>query len=77
MVYMSHEVSTFYSSKLLHGVPNGGVLIIYPVTFVAKARFIPATSKSVRAFSLHMSNMILHLFCVYISCDINNDSNIY
>ena len=56
--------------------PNGGVLIIYPDTFGAKAKFISTTSKRLCALSLHMSNIILHLFCVYMPCDINNDSNI-
>ena len=65
------------SSKILLGHPNGGVLIIlYPDTFVAKAKFISTTSKRLCALSLHMSNIILHLFCVYMPCDINNDRNI-
>ena len=64
-------------SKLLHGRPNGGVLIICSATFRAKAKFIPTTSKRLCALSLHMSNIILHLFGVYMPCDINNDSNIY
>ena len=61
---------------MLIGRPNGGVLIIYPDTFGAKAKFISTTSKRLCALSLHMSNIILHLFCVYMPCDINNDSNI-
>ena len=58
------------------GFPNGGVLIIYPDTFGAKAKFISATSKRLCALSLHMSNIKLYLFCVYMPCDITNDSNI-
>ena len=75
--YCVHEVSALDSPKLLIGRSNGGVLIIYPDTFGAKAKFIPTTPKRLWALSLHMSNIILHLFCVYMPCDINNDSNIY
>ena len=50
--------------------------MIYPDTFGAKAKFIPATSKRLCALSLHMSHIILHLFSVYMPCDIPNDSNI-
>ena len=75
--YCVHGISALDSSKMLIGRPNGGVLIIYPDTFGAKAKFISTTSKRLCALSLHMSNIILHLFCVYMPCDINNDSNIY
>ena len=53
-----HGVSSLDSSKILLGRPNGGVFIIYPDTFGAKAKFI--------------SNIILHLYCVYMPGDINN-----
>ena len=57
--------------------PNGGVLIIHSDTFGAKAKFIPTTSKRLCALSILMSNIILHLFCIFMPCDIHNDSNIY
>ena len=62
--------SALDSTKLLLGRPNGGVLIIYPDTFGANTMFIPTTSL------YSMSNIILHIFCVYMPFDINNDSNI-
>ena len=61
---------------MLLGCPKGCVLIIYPDTFGAKVRFISTTSKRLCALSLHISNIILHMFCVYMPCDTNNDSNI-
>ena len=63
-------ISALDSTNILIGRPNGGVLIIYPDTFGAKAKFISTTSKRLCALSLHMSNIILHLFCVYIPCDV-------
>ena len=64
--YCVHGISALDSSKMLIGRPNGGVLIIYPDTFGAKAKFISTTSKRLCVLSLHMSNIILYLFCVYM-----------
>ena len=54
-----HGISALASSKILVGRPNGGVLIIYPDTLEAKAKFISTTSKRVCAISL-----ILYYICL-------------
>ena len=39
--YCVHGIPVLDSSKLLHGRPNRGVLMICPHIFGAKAKFIP------------------------------------
>ena len=73
--YCVHVVYALDSSKHLIGRPNGGLLIIYPGTFGAKCKFIP-TPNGLCALSLHIYNIILHIFCNYMACGINTNSNI-
>ena len=66
--YCVHGISALDNSKMLIGCPNGGVLIIYPDTFGAKAKFISTTSKRLCALSLHI--IIIRYFIALISSNL-------
>ena len=57
--YCEHVVSALDSSKILLGRPHGGVLMIYPGTFVAKAKFISL---------FHYLYICLILYYIYFVC---------
>ena len=69
-------VSAIPDGNLLRGTPNGGVAVIYPDCYNKWVQFINTDSKRLCAIGFQFNNSMVHFFCVYILCDINDHDNL-
>ena len=74
--YCVYDVTAMESSELLHGRPKSGVLVIYPDSFGRNTKVIQTHFKRLCVLNLHINDMSLYLFCLYMSIDNNKTENL-
>ena len=74
--YSISGVSAILDGNLLRGRSNGGVAVIYPNCYNKSVQFIDIDSKRLCAIGFQLNNIMIHFFCVYMPCDINNLDNL-
>ena len=74
--YNVHGVSAIDSSVLLKGRPRGGVVIIYPDFLGDEVSFIKTKLNRLCSMSLKIDQLLIYLFCVYMSRDWNEIHNL-
>ena len=74
--YCVYGVTAMESSELLHGRPKGGVLVIYPDSFGRNTKVIQTHFKRLCVLNLHINDMSLYLFCLYMPIDNNKTENL-
>ena len=74
--YCVYGVTAMESSELLHGRPKGGVLVIYPDSFSRNTKVIQTHFERLCVLNLHINDMSLYLFCLYMPIDNNKTENL-
>ena len=74
--YSISGVSAILDCNLLRGRPNGGVAVIYPDCYNKSVQFIDTDSRRPCAIGFQFNNIMIHLVCVYMPCDINDHDNL-
>lgn len=72
--YSVHGVSAIDTSTLLQGRPHGGCCIIYNNYLTSCIKIIPTVSNRLCCLSLSLNSIVMYMFCVYMPCNVNNNT---